>query len=135
MQQAANGTSRFAAKEAVFKAHPWWRLGFHDIIIRTRGPAIVSDTKDGCPVYDNAGDSVASLLSDISSDAFSGRPVAIIKPPRLATGNGVASTARSEPSPDHDGEGQEALLSISHDGCYATAVCLAWDHGAGVGRR
>ncbi|KAH7328049.1 hypothetical protein B0I35DRAFT_7248 [Stachybotrys elegans] len=71
---------RFAAKEAVIKAHPHLHLTFHDISIER--------------------------LEQEGSRLGSGPPVARIK---------ITADA------DHD---QSALLSISHDGDYATAVCI-----------
>ncbi|KAM0629736.1 hypothetical protein ACHAPW_006669 [Verticillium nonalfalfae] len=65
---------RFAAKEAAFKAHPFWRLGFGDVVV---------SKPEG---WEGHG---------------SGPPVAVV---------GGA------------GGGQSALLSISHDGDYATAA-------------
>ncbi|PSS05289.1 hypothetical protein BD289DRAFT_4637 [Coniella lustricola] len=79
---------RFAAKEAVIKAHPHRALTWQDITIRSQ----------------------ASASSGIDPGRR-GAPVAIIH------GEG-----------DED---YEALLSISHDGEYATAVCL----GVAVGAR
>lgn len=74
--------SRFAAKEAVIKAHPDRALTWHDITIKSQTAAI---------------------------PGRNGAPSAIIR---------------------GENEDQEALLSISHDGKYATAVCL----GAGEPR-
>ncbi|KAF3767360.1 hypothetical protein M406DRAFT_321549 [Cryphonectria parasitica EP155] len=68
---------RFAAKEAVIKAHPHKALTWHDITIRNQ----------------------TSVHPDRQS-----APIAIIR---------------------GELEDQEALISISHDGDYATAVCLA----------
>ena len=68
---------RFAAKEAAFKAHPFRRLTWHDIVIR---PADESEE--------------------------SGPIVAVI---------------RGEEAD------QMSMVSISHDGDYATAVCLGFN--------
>lgn len=76
--------SRFAAKEAVIKAHPHRALTWHDITIQS--PAV---------------------------GAYPGRngaPFAIIR--------------GEDKGGDADPEDREALVSISHDGEYATAVCL-----------
>lgn len=67
---------RFAAKEAVIKAHPHRALTWHDITIHSQ--AAVHEGRRGAPV-------------------------AIIR---------------------GENEDHEALISISHDGDYATAVCL-----------
>lgn len=72
----ASYCSRFAAKEAVIKAHPQGNLTWHDITI-SRQASTHADRK--------------------------GAPAAIIKGAN---------------------EDYEALISISHDGEYATAVCL-----------
>lgn len=72
--------SRFAAKEAVIKAHPHRALTWHDITIQSQ-----ASTQLG----------------------RNGAPLAII---------------RGEDEQEH--EDHEALISISHDGEYATAVCL-----------
>jgi 4'-phosphopantetheinyl transferase EntD len=69
----AHSHTRFAAKEAVFKATPE-KLGFHDVIIRKKP---------------------------------SGQPFAVVK------------------SSEEDRLDREVLLSISHDGNYATAVAIA----------
>ncbi|KEZ41247.1 hypothetical protein SAPIO_CDS7337 [Scedosporium apiospermum] len=68
---------RFAAKEAAFKAHPFRRLTFHDIVIRP-----TSDGEESGPI------------------------VAVIRGEEVD---------------------QMAMVSISHDGDYATAVCLGFD--------
>ncbi|KAK0714668.1 4'-phosphopantetheinyl transferase superfamily, partial [Lasiosphaeris hirsuta] len=74
---------RFAAKEAAFKAHPWRRLGFHDVVIQRAGFEGREGEVEG-----------------------SGPPVARIK--------------------GAEGE-QMAMVSISHDGDYATAFCMGFD--------
>ncbi|KAK2059877.1 hypothetical protein LY76DRAFT_511083, partial [Colletotrichum caudatum] len=78
--------SRFAAKEATFKAHPFRKLSFHDITIARR-----------------------ALVGGKASPNGSGPPVAVIR-----------GEQEGEP-------GQTAMVSISHDGDYATAVCLGFE--------
>ncbi|KAK1968123.1 hypothetical protein LY78DRAFT_574948, partial [Colletotrichum sublineola] len=78
--------SRFAAKEATFKAHHFRRLSFHDITIARR-----------------------ALVEGKANPNGSGPPVAIIRGER-----------EGEP-------GLMAMVSISHDGDYATAVCLGFE--------
>ncbi|KAL8408202.1 hypothetical protein RB594_006846 [Gaeumannomyces avenae] len=80
-QAAVHMAGRFAAKEAIIKAHPHLpKLSFDQIRIRA-GP--------------------------------DGAPAAVVTP---------------------DGrEPQQARLSISHDGDYATAVCLGFEHIPGEG--
>ncbi|KAG6168037.1 hypothetical protein E4U11_006187 [Claviceps purpurea] len=80
---AAFLAGRFAAKEAVIKAHPYRRLTLHDVVVE-RMPGRYEDRLG------------------------SGPPVARIK---AADGEGDVS----------------ALISISHDGDYATAFCVAHD--------
>ncbi|KAI1817844.1 hypothetical protein GGS20DRAFT_531047 [Poronia punctata] len=72
---------RFAAKEAVIKAHPYRRLTFRRIIISSRGGPLVAVVKNDDGVEEE--------------------------------------------------EEVEASVSISHDGEYASAVCLAFNHGNG----
>ncbi|KKA28545.1 hypothetical protein TD95_002239 [Thielaviopsis punctulata] len=79
---------RFAAKEAAFKAHSTYRLGFHDVHIMTRRLTLAP------------GES---------------------KPP------GAAPYAVIQPRPPFTSVAQEAQVSISHDGGYATAVCLGFE--------
>lgn len=79
------GIARFAAKEAVIKAHPQRNLTWHEITISHQ----------------------ASTHADRK-----GAPAAIIK---------------------GTNEDHEALISISHDGDYATAVCLGAQQGIQTG--
>jgi holo-[acyl-carrier protein] synthase len=72
---------RFAAKEAVIKAHVHRQLTFHDVVIERRA---------------TEGETLGS-----------GPPVARIRARRAGD------------------EDVSALVSISHDGEYATAVCVA----------
>jgi holo-[acyl-carrier protein] synthase len=76
------GITRFAAKEAVIKAHPQKNLTWHGITISHQ----------------------ASTHADRT-----GAPAAIIR---------------------GTNEDYEALISISHDGDYATAVCLGAQHAS-----
>lgn len=76
------GITRFAAKEAVIKAHPQRNLTWHGITISHQ----------------------ASTHADRN-----GAPAAIIK---------------------GTNEDYESLISISHDGDYATAVCLGARHAS-----
>ncbi|OAA57031.1 histone deacetylase [Niveomyces insectorum RCEF 264] len=105
---------RFAAKEATIKAHPHLApLTFHRICV-VRRPQQQADARNG-----------------------SGPPVALI---RVDNGgeDGAERKAAMEPETNADADAdadadtgiteQEALLSISHDGDYATAVCLGFDH-------
>ena len=81
------------------------------------------DVDDGLDA-DAEGPSGSSSPGPFDWGLSSGRPVAIIKGPHAASDAASGSAC-------HD-DGQEALISISHDGDYATAVCLAWaGHGEG----
>ncbi|KAK1752149.1 hypothetical protein QBC47DRAFT_389884 [Echria macrotheca] len=90
---------RFAAKEAAIKAHPHRRLTFHDVIVR-RMEELRSE--EGGVGVDAREDKQESRLG-------SGPPVVLVR------GEGA------------EGLDQVALVSISHDGDYATAVCLGFD--------
>ncbi|KAK3319353.1 hypothetical protein B0H66DRAFT_559297 [Apodospora peruviana] len=106
-QAAEFMAGRFAAKEAVIKAHPHLRpkLRFHDIIIRTstqtHRPVSPGKLKWGAQGLEN----------HEGREDGSGAPVAIILGGRMSG------------RPPHD---QTALVSISHDTEYATAVCIGF---------
>ncbi|CAK7199733.1 hypothetical protein SEUCBS139899_002416 [Sporothrix eucalyptigena] len=88
--------SRFAAKEAAIKAHPHLRgLTLQDIRI--------ARMYEGSPEAEDA-----------LARKGSGAPVAYVRVPSTATTDGDGGEIVE----------QEARLSISHDGEYATAVCL-----------
>ncbi|KAH7145853.1 hypothetical protein B0J13DRAFT_329482 [Dactylonectria estremocensis] len=84
---AAFVAGRFAAKEAVIKAHSHRRLTFHDVVIERRA----------------------------------------VEGERLGSGPPVARIKSAEDGAEAD---ESAMISISHDGDYATAVCLGHDPGA-----
>lgn len=103
---------RFAAKEAAIKAHPHLPgLTLQDVRIARRAVSTtVKSTADGTD-------------SDVvhRRNASSGPPLAYVRAYALET------------ETDTDGDGsdiveQEARISISHDGEYATAVCLGVEH-------
>ncbi|TLD26494.1 hypothetical protein PspLS_04689 [Pyricularia sp. CBS 133598] len=92
---------RFAAKEAVIKAHPHLRISFEDITIAPRQP-------------DPEGLGNAAVNQG-GSGSGGGPPVALIR--HVEAGREVL---------------QEALVSISHDADYSTAVCMGMtDAGRG----
>ncbi|KAH8836697.1 hypothetical protein MCOR27_001456 [Pyricularia oryzae] len=91
---------RFAAKEAVIKAHPHLRISFEDITIAPRQP----DPKEAGNAAVNAG----------GGGSGGGPPVALIR--HIEDGREVV---------------QEALVSISHDADYSTAVCMGMTDGDG----
>jgi holo-[acyl-carrier protein] synthase len=95
--------SRFAAKEAAFKAHPHLHLGFHDVLILPMGDAqkLLS------------GEDTTTKVMSVFSSRTPRAPVAIIRTTDLAA-DGERST-------------QVARISISHDGDYATAVCMGFE--------
>ncbi|KAI1845790.1 hypothetical protein JX265_000031 [Neoarthrinium moseri] len=97
---------RFAAKEAAIKAHHQLKITFQDIEIVSGTPARgFKDGAEDSPVQTEPGVGEGSLSS--------GPPTAIV---RLPTSS----------------QGQSALLSISHDGEYASAVCLAVHGDQGI---
>lgn len=101
---------RWAAKEAVIKAVSWKRLGFHDIVIQR--------SNNGSGVFAVILDKVAkkrNIIDSIIDEAIDEE-----------ASDGALSTALDVHEYDDDSiSGQVARISISHDGDYATAVCLA----------
>jgi phosphopantetheinyl transferase (holo-ACP synthase) len=81
--------TRFAAKEAVIKAHHNRRLTYHSIAIHNRS----SKLRDPSDIVEGSKAPYAVVISESGSWE----------------------------------DGQEVKLSISHDGDYATAVCLAYE--------
>ena len=133
---------RWAAKEAVIKAVHWRRLSFkHVQILHQR------DTPEGSPLYALILDNPASSLatSSVMDTNGSDEEINIRQPngdgnyphtdePALKDVDVHTNTARSShlkgpftpaEEQDDDIDGQVAQISISHDGEYATAVCLA----------
>lgn len=107
---------RWAAKEAAIKAVTWRRLSFHDVIIqqlRRDGPLRLV-------ILDNGACAPRLEASGNLDGGGAGRA--------LESNDGASAT---QPAADHPGkvaaepQGQLARISISHDGDYATAVCLA----------
>ncbi|KAJ9136443.1 hypothetical protein NKR23_g9841 [Pleurostoma richardsiae] len=97
---------RFAAKEAVIKAHHEHKLTFHDITILSRRTAAAATTRERnrqTEDYDDSSDETGRRSAAEEEERGSGPPVATVM---LA------------------GEAHEVAVSISHDGDYATAVCL-----------
>ncbi|KAL2121452.1 hypothetical protein VTJ04DRAFT_5479 [Mycothermus thermophilus] len=94
---------RFAAKEAAFKAHPHLHLGFHDVLILPMGDAqkLLS------------GEDTTTEAMSLFSSRTPRAPVAIIRTTDLAA--------------DGERSSQVARISISHDGDYATAVCMGFE--------
>ncbi|ORY65036.1 uncharacterized protein BCR38DRAFT_431693 [Pseudomassariella vexata] len=105
LQKAAEFIAgRFAAKEAAIKAHTSRKLSFHSIEIRRQALAEPESTMADLRGEDGAASEPQTSEQQLSS----GPPIAVI---------------RGRKDGDKD---QVALLSISHDGDYATAVCLAY---------
>ncbi|KAI1499310.1 hypothetical protein F5X99DRAFT_390525 [Biscogniauxia marginata] len=115
---------RFAAKEAVTKAHPHRGLTWHGIIIRrlgvARAPRSTSDPLEDSVAGDGddavsgqttkkgAGEAQDATSSEGQQEVdFSGPPLAFIKG-------------------DGDYEDTHVPVSISHDGDYASAVCIGY---------
>ncbi|KAL2880577.1 hypothetical protein SGCOL_003949 [Colletotrichum sp. CLE4] len=123
---------RFAAKEATFKAHPTRNLTWHDItIVRKRFEQLrdieglkntkaqgkeenkkeVEEEEEGLKAVEGEAEETSSTTTP-ADDEFtnngSGPPVAIVR-------------SKYDDMPD-----QEVLVSISHDGDYATAVCIGF---------
>jgi len=120
---------RWAAKEAVIKAVRYRRLTFWDVqIIGSRsspgtGPvyALILDSKGSGHTPHGRGvrqwDVTAILQNDLN-DVLHQHGAA-----NLQRDGSAAETQDYDPDPD----GQVAKVNISHDGDYATAVCLAVD--------
>ncbi|KXH40081.1 hypothetical protein CSIM01_09936 [Colletotrichum simmondsii] len=110
---------RFAAKEATFKAHPTRNLTWHDITIVRKQSAQLKAKEHGEELkkQDEEPKELEAKETEPppSTPNGSGSPIAIVR-------------SIHEGSP-----GQEVLLSISHDGDYATAVCLAFDEAQSDG--
>ncbi|KAI1111832.1 hypothetical protein F5Y14DRAFT_424177, partial [Nemania sp. NC0429] len=103
---------RFAAKEAVIKAHPHRHLSFSSIaIVRTTRPASSAPANSSTNTLEEVGEHHRQTTQD--QDGAAGEPtksgplVAVIR----ASGDVRRDTYAS--------------VSISHDTEYATAVCLA----------
>ncbi|KAK0701773.1 hypothetical protein B0T26DRAFT_757762 [Lasiosphaeria miniovina] len=140
---------RWAAKEAVLKAHPWRWLYFHDIEVLSgrkgerNGPeTTTAETVDPFSPLQQALklelekhnrqlgksaktadelDAEPTLVKETLEEA--GRQQHGITPPSTRGGPPVVTVmGHREGVPD-----QEALVSISHDGGYAIAVCMGFD--------
>lgn len=113
---------RFAAKEATFKAHPTRNLSWHDITIVRKRFEKLQDTEE------------------LRKTKGQGAENKQVEEPKELEGSEAATTSANGSGPPvaivrgtHDDmPGQEVLVSISHDGDYATAVCLAFKGVAGV---
>ncbi|KAI0011619.1 hypothetical protein F4779DRAFT_572603 [Xylariaceae sp. FL0662B] len=111
---------RFAAKEAVVKAYPLRKLFFHDILVMRQADLL--DSSSLSLLSSSTRESLMHMLNpsavgqterepteeeiELSSQPSGGPPVAIVK------GDAVYKDTY-------------APISISHDGDYAIAVCLA----------
>lgn len=112
---------RFAAKEAAIKAHPHLPgLTLQDVRIARRRSSKVQHVDDVDDTGDtgDAGDAVVRRRN-----ANSGPPLAYVRVYSLEKDSGGGSDGGSG-----DVVEQEARISISHDGEYATAVCLGIEH-------
>ncbi|KAK3996785.1 hypothetical protein QBC44DRAFT_138616 [Cladorrhinum sp. PSN332] len=97
---------RWAAKEAAIKAHPWRRLRMGEVEVLGGGSLNLPEDGEGGEKW---------LDRDNGSEA----PVVVIR--------------GSEEEEEGGARDQMALVSISHDGEYATAVCVGFDP-EGMGR-
>lgn len=109
---------RWAAKEATIKAVSWRRLRFHQIVIQPyphrQGLMAV--------ILDDAASASAPAPPPLSGD--DAEPTTII--PEIDFRPLVEEHMVREAEVGHEElTGQVARISISHDGDYATAVCLA----------
>lgn len=140
---------RFAAKEATFKAVLWRKLSFHDVIIRS--PATDGEMASIILDRGDAGEKLLRLEAELLRSTENDAPLregvnspsngtdallrsSVTRPPSSNGGvsNGTSGLREDASLSGEDfGEahaelhGQLAKISISHDGAYATAVCLA----------
>lgn len=114
----SNCCHRWAAKEAAIKAVTWRRLSFHDVIVQRVQDeagvrAVILDEMPLAPKLD---------VSQVYKACNGGCETDAAPMERRST---VQQTAGLHAEPPMAVEGQIAKISISHDGDYATAVCLA----------
>lgn len=116
---------RFAAKEATMKAHHSRRLTYHSILILKPEPqpGVEGSVAPVAIVMDESERRTRSRLASGSGSGLGGDGV-----------DGQAGVGKGDEGGEGergiDGEevrGKEVRISISHDGDYATAVCLAVD--------
>lgn len=106
---------RWAAKEAVIKAHRKSRLTYHDITI------LKGELKNGIQQAPVASVKIPQpKLSDGHVDGTKTQK-------KLGTLGLVVRRVTDKAEEEKPDEEQEVLISISHDGEYATAVCLAYE--------
>lgn len=105
--------TRFAAKEAVVKAYSFRKLTFHDIVVTYEGH--LSTPSENETLNSSRTEQESTSQDPPNEKPRQGPPVAIIK------GDGVH-------------ENVYARLSISHDGEYATAMCLTMLEDSGASR-
>ncbi|KAL5325649.1 hypothetical protein ACEPPN_006777 [Leptodophora sp. 'Broadleaf-Isolate-01'] len=126
LQKAAQFLAgRFAAKEATMKAHHSRRLTYHSILILKPEPqpGVEGSVAPVAIVMDESERRTRSRLASGSGSGLGGDGV-----------DGQAGVGKGDEGGEGergiDGEevrGKEVRISISHDGDYATAVCLAVD--------
>ncbi|CAK7222550.1 hypothetical protein SBRCBS47491_004901 [Sporothrix bragantina] len=104
---------RFAAKEAAIKAHPHLReLTLQDVRIARRGIG------EGQVESEGEGETDAGAQEHLARKG-TGPPLAFVRVPSAPISEGNDEYVE-----------QEARISISHDGEYATAVCLGVEHAS-----
>ncbi|KAK1531399.1 hypothetical protein CPAR01_11048 [Colletotrichum paranaense] len=111
---------RFAAKEATFKAHPTRNLTWHDITIARKQSAQLKDIEERKKAKEQEEKPKKQDEEQKELEAKEAEPTA-------STPNGSGPPIAIVRSIHEGIPGQEVLLSISHDGDYATAVCLAFE--------
>ncbi|KAI0484647.1 hypothetical protein GGR56DRAFT_34687 [Xylariaceae sp. FL0804] len=127
---------RFAAKEAVIKAHPHRRLTFQSIVITTSASAAAASTAARRGVGRRP--AAAGKTTTMMAMATAEEGVEEVEEEE-EQGEGEASPGRLPPTMDSSGppaalikgaEGAEqdvvVPVSISHDGDYATSVCIGY---------
>ncbi|KAI1774925.1 hypothetical protein F4818DRAFT_55752 [Hypoxylon cercidicola] len=103
---------RFAAKEAAIKAYSLRKLSYHDIIV-TYQDHLSSPSADETISNSSQTEQESTLEDQPKEKTSAGPPIAIFK------GDGFSDNVY-------------ARLSISHDGDYATAMCLTMLENPGV---
>ncbi|KAI1161137.1 hypothetical protein F5B18DRAFT_653950 [Nemania serpens] len=123
---------RFAAKEAVIKAHPHRLLSFSSIaIVRTAQSTSTPYQESMLDAFEKMGTNVVGGGTDPEKEgeggSWAGEPeVADGKTQVQETKGPLVAVIKADGLVGHD---TYASISISHDGEYATAVCLAANPG------
>ncbi|RMZ21281.1 hypothetical protein D0859_14702 [Hortaea werneckii] len=126
---------RWAAKEATIKACQWRQLSFKHIqILRQKNGLGVDQTGATCAlILDRPASAFHAAFDSKSRDQSSDFVVNVVKQGHISRPSSSGSICADESghgfisaeAQTDDLSGQIAKISISHDGEYATAVCLA----------